>query len=165
MCQTQVTEDSGVNRTQTVLPCRKHIPVEEMDRNQRCVLSGRGRQGNGMQDGGAHSLGKVREGFSEEASWSPDLCKVHGRVMASLQGLCSRQRLFSISAPPSTIHLVAQVRNLGVLMYPFADPSPPKFIRDLIHFLDLRMQLQTRLPGECDQNFAGTQHVLPAQSL
>ena len=36
------------------------------------------RQGNWMQDGGAHSLGKVREGFSEEVPWSPDLCKVHG---------------------------------------------------------------------------------------
>lgn len=78
-----------------------------------------GRQGNGMEDGGAHSLGKVREGFSEEVSWSPDLCKVHGRVMASLQGLFSRQRLFSRFAPPSTIHLVAQVRNLGVLNVSF----------------------------------------------
>ena len=85
-----------------------------------------------MEDGGAHSLGKIREGFSEELSWSPDLCKVHGRVMASLQGLCSRQRLFSRFAPPFTTHLVAQVRSLVVLCILLLIPQPPKFIRPII---------------------------------
>lgn len=104
-----------------------------------------------MEDDGVHILGRVREGFSEEVAWSPDLCKVSGRVMVSLQGERSRQRIFSGFAPPSTIHLVAHARNLGVLMYPFPDFSSPQIHKTYL-FCDLNMQLQTKLPGECDQN-------------
>lgn len=90
------------------------------------------KQGKGMGHDGVCILDRVREGFSEEVAWSPDLAKVSGRVMGSLQGQSSRQRVFSRFAPPSTIHLVAQPRDLGFLMYPFPDLSPPKFMRPII---------------------------------
>lgn len=89
------------------------------------------RAGNGMELDGVHILGTLRESFLEEVAWSPDLCKVSGRVMVSLQGQCSRQRVFSRFAPPSTILLVVRARNLGVLMYPFPYLSSTKLVRPI----------------------------------
>lgn len=74
-----------------------------------------------------YSLGKVRE-----ASLRRCLGARLVRYMGESWLLCSDYvpgRGFSpdlLLHPPT--NLVAQVRNLGVLMYPFADPSPPQTI-------------------------------------
>lgn len=73
--------------------------------------------------------------------------------MGSLQGGILG-RGFSSDLFLFPIHLVAQARNLAVLLYPFPPPRISQ-IHKAYHFWDLIMEWQRHLPGERHQNCCG----------
>ena len=83
-----------------------------------------------MGDNGVDILSEVREAFSEEVPWSPDLGQV--RESWVLCGESVLGRGFSPYLSLFPIHLVAQARNLAVLTYPFLPLVSPKFIGPII---------------------------------